>query len=198
MATSPLPPMPEPVGPDRLRELDDAGLTAVGAEITAAERAVAVVMAPYERQLRELRTRAAEVATEQRRRERAQRHAARVSVRERAGSGAMPSVADALAATESPLPEERLLREVRAFLRTGGEVGFGFATRPGVITFTDGRRSGQATTVGEARRLWGDGWEPGAPGAVGVRVHLVGTRVERLVTAEDVVVDVGGGPPAAS
>ena len=56
-----------------------------GAEVAAAERAVATAMAPYERQIRELRARAAEVATETRRRERGQRHAARVSVRERAG-----------------------------------------------------------------------------------------------------------------
>jgi hypothetical protein len=198
MTAPPLPALPDPVDPERLRELDDAGLAGVGAEIAAAERAVTAAMAPYERQLRELRARAAEVATETRRRERAQRHAARISVRERAGSESLPSVADALAAAESPLPEDRSLGRVRAYLRTGGEVGFGFATKPGVITFTDGRRTGQATTVGEARRLWGDGWEPGAPGAVGVRVHLVGTRVERLVPAEDVVVAVDEGAASPS
>src|SRR5437588_10742345 len=105
MTAPPLPPMPDPVEPERLRELDDAGLAAVGAEVAAAERAVATAMAPYERQIRELRARAAEVATETRRRERGQRHAARVSVRERAGSGAMPRVADALAAAGAAVPE---------------------------------------------------------------------------------------------
>jgi hypothetical protein len=185
---APLPPLPERLEPDRLRDLDDAGLEASAATLTAAERATIGAMAPYERQLRELRARAAELATERRRRERARRHAERIEVRRQAGSGEMPTLADALAATEPAVPPERPLRQVRAFLVSGGEVGFGFPTRPGVIGFTDGRRTGQAATFGEARRLWAEGWEPGAPGVPGVRVHLAGTRIEKVVAADGVVV----------
>lgn len=194
---TPLPELPEPVPVEALRQLEDAGLAAIGEALSAAERGTIAAMAPYDRQLRELKARSAEVATEVRRRERAQRHAARIAVREQAGSETMPSVTDLLGAGLSPLPDERPLGQVRAFLRSGGEVGFGFATKPGWITFTDGRRSAQAASVGEARRLWAEGWEPGAPGVGGVRVHLVGTRVERLVSADDVVVSLEPAPSPA-
>jgi hypothetical protein len=198
---APLPPLPDRLEPERLRELDDAGLDAAAADLTAAEQATLRAMAPYERQLRELRARAAEMATERRRRERAQRHAQRMEVRRQAGSGEMPTLADALAAAELALPGERPLREVRAFLVTGGEVGFGFATKPGYIGFTDGRRASQAATVGDARRLWAEGWEPGAPGVPGVRVHLAGTRIEKVVPPDGVVVQTaesGPGTPPGS
>ncbi|HEX3606629.1 MAG TPA: hypothetical protein VH134_11950 [Candidatus Dormibacteraeota bacterium] len=200
-APAPLPPLPDRLEPDGLRELDDAALDAAAAELTAAERATTAAMSPYESQLRELRARRAELATERRRRERAQRHAQRIEVRRAAGTGEMPTLADFLAAAESALPDERPLRDVHAFLATGGEVGFGYPNRPGIIGFTDGRRTGQATTVGDARRLWGDGWEPGAPGVPGVRVHLAGTRIEKVVAPDGVVVQtVEGGtePPLES
>jgi len=197
-APAPLPELPERVEPEALRELDDAALEAVAAGLTAAERATSQAMAPYERQLRELRARGAELATERRRRERAERHAQRIEVRRQAGSGEMPTLADALAAAEPALPAERSLREVRAFLTTGGEVGFGYPNKPGFVGFTDGRRTAQAGTVGEARRLWADGWEPGAPGVPGVRVHLAGTRIEKVVAADGIVVQtVEGGTPEA-
>jgi len=191
---APLPPLPERVEPDGLRSLDDAGLDAVAAGLAAAERATSQAMSPYERQLRELRARGAELATERRRRERAQRHAQRIEVRRQAGSGEMPTLADFLAAAGDPeTAADRPLREVRAFLATGGEVGFGFPNRPGTIGFTDGRRTVQAGSVAEARRLWGEGWEPGAPGVPGVRVHLAGTRIEKVVALDGVVVEAGEG-----
>lgn len=196
-APSLLPSLPERLEPDRLRELDDVGLEAAAGELAAAEQATTRAMAPYERQLRELRARAAEIATERRRRERAQRHAQRMEVRRQAGSGEMPTLAEALAAAELALPPDRSLRAVRAFLVTGGEVGFGFATKPGSIGFTDGRRTSQAATVGDARRLWAEGWEPGAPGVPGVRVHLAGTRIEKVVPSDGVVVQTAEGGPEA-
>ena len=147
-------------------------------------------MAPYDRQLHELRARREEVATERRRRERAQRHAARMAVRERAGSAAMPSLVDALLADPSPFADDRPLASVRAFLTTGGEVGFGYPTRPGSLSLTAGRQVRGASTWGEARHLFAEGWEPGAPGNPGVRVPLAGTRVERVVGGDEVVVEV--------
>ena len=71
---------------------------------------------------------------------------------------------------------------------------FEFGPSPDLLCFTD------ATTWGDARALYADGWEPGAPGGAGVRgirVHLIGTRVERVVTPGDVVVEPAGGPAAA-
>jgi hypothetical protein len=185
---APLPPLPERLEPEGLRELDEAALEGAAAALTAAERATVQAMAPYERQLRELRARGAELATERRRRERAQHIALRSEVRRQAGTGEMPTLADALAATEAALPADRPLRELRAFLATGGEVGFGYPSKPGFIGFTDGRRTAQAGSFGEARRLWAEGWEPGAPGVPGVRVHLAGTRIEKVVAPDGVVV----------
>jgi hypothetical protein len=191
-APTPPPVLPPRVGPEGLRDLDAAALEAEVAHLAEIERATRTAMAPYDRQLREIRTRKEELATERRRRERAERHAARVAVRALAGSGEMPSLAGALLAEPSPLAEDRPLAAVRAYLVTGGEVGFGYPSRPGTLSFTDGRQIGTAATWGEARRLYAEGWEPGVPGAAGVRgvrVHLSGTRVERVVGMDEVLVD---------
>ncbi|MGP8161277.1 MAG: hypothetical protein ACLQGJ_08685 [Candidatus Dormibacteria bacterium] len=188
----PPPPLPPHIEPGQLRDLDAASLETEAARLAGAERATRAAMAPYDRQLGEIRARREEIATERRRRERAERHAARVSVRELAGSAEMPSLDAALQAEPSPLPEDRPLAAVRAYLASGGEVGFGYPGRPGVLGFTDGRQVRSAATWGEARDLYAKGWEPGAPGAAGVRgvrVHLSGTRIERVVGLDEVLVD---------
>lgn len=191
-AITPPPELPEPVSAEALRELDETGLETLAGEIAALERTTIAAMAPYDRALRELRARSAQLATERRRRERAARSEQRAQVRERARSGEMPSLADALTAEPPLLPDDRPLAEVRAYLATGGDVRFGYATRPGPLAFSDGRQIRNATTWGEARRLWADGWEPGTPGNPGARVHLAGTRVERVMSPDDVVVEGGG------
>ncbi len=119
--------------------------------LAAVERATVSAMAPHQAQLRELRARSGQIATERRRRERAAHIAARAAVREQARSGEMPSVVDALAGVDL-LPDERPLAEVAAFLKSGGEVRFGYSTRPGPVPFTDGRQSRSARTWGEARQ----------------------------------------------
>lgn len=194
MPAGPAPPpeLPERQDPERLRELDDAGLEQVAAGLRSAERATVAVMSPYELTLREIRSRLSELQTEQRRRERAAQVARRASVRDLARSGGMPSLAAVLAASDTPFDAGTPLASLHAFLSTGGEVGFGFATRPGAIGFTDGRRQQQARTWGEARALFDDGWEPGTPGIPGIRVHLPGSRVERVVTADEVLIELPG------
>jgi hypothetical protein len=182
-----LPVLADRVEPDALRELSDDDLDALGAALQGTERATIAAMAPYEQHLREIRMRATELATERRRRERAQQVAQRAGVREAAKSGGMPSLAAALESTEELFGAGTVLTDVPAFLSSGGQVGFGFATRPGTMTFTDGRQQRQARTWGEARELHALGWDPGAPGVPGVRVHLTGSRVERVVAASDVV-----------
>lgn len=187
---SPPPPLPDRVETEALQALDDAALEAVSAEIAATERATIAAMAPYDRQLRELRARSAEIATERRRRERQAHIAKRAAVREAAKAGEMPTVREVLEG--APVDETAPLADCPAFLRTGGEVRFGYATRPGPLAFTDGRQSRNATTWGEARELYAAGWEPGSPGVPGVRVHMAGSRVERVVGADEVVVGAPG------
>jgi hypothetical protein len=184
--------LPERLVPDRLRELDPGELAAAEAELRSDERETVAAMAPFEQRLREIRCRLAELATESRRRERSEQVSRRATVRELARSGGMPSLADLLAARDSLFDGAAPLASSRAFLSTGGEVGFGFATRPGTIAFTDGRRQRQARTWEEARSLFDEGWEPGTPGIPGVRVHLPGSRVERVVPVDEVVIE----PPA--
>jgi hypothetical protein len=187
-----LPELPKAVDPATLQTVTEPELAALTGELQAALRAITAAMAPYEAQLREIRSRQAELSTERRRRERAAHVQQRASVRQQAKSGEMPSIADALADPADLFPAETPLRAIHAFLGTGGEVGFGFATRPGTLAFTDGRQQRQATTWGEARELHRLGWDPGTPGIAGVRVHLIGTRVERVVAATEVVVRPSG------
>jgi hypothetical protein len=187
-----LPPLGDRVDPDALRELSDDSLAALGAELQATERATIAAMAPYEQHLREIRTRATELATERRRRERAHQVAQRAGVREAAKSGGMPSLAAALESPDELFSAATALTDVHAYLSTGGEVGFGFATRPGSMTFTDGRQQRVARTWGDARELHALGWDPGAPGVPGVRVHLARSRVERVVPASEVVLSSEG------
>jgi hypothetical protein len=186
----PLPDLPPAFDADSLAGLGADELDALLAELGAGERATVVAMAPHQAQLRELRARTGQIATERRRRERAAHIAARAAVREQARSGEMPTVVDALGSAGF-IADEQPLAEVAAFLKSGGEVRFGYATRPGPVSFTDGRQLRNARTWGEARQLFAEGWEPGSPGVPGVRVHLVGTRVERVVDATEVVVRPG-------
>jgi hypothetical protein len=196
-----LPELPPPPDPEALAALDDAALEAAVAEIRRTERATLEAMTPYNRHLAEIRARLGEIATEQRRRERAAHVAQRAEVREAAKSGGMPSFAAILEMSADDLPSSAPMQQLRWFLKTGGEVGLGFATRPGAVAFTDGRRQQQTRTLAEAIALFQAGWEPGTPGIPGVRVHLAGSRVERVVPATDVVLAPDGvsepapGPP---
>ncbi|MFN2581232.1 MAG: hypothetical protein ABR498_00620 [Candidatus Dormibacteria bacterium] len=186
--TGALPPLPDVVAPEQLRTLADADIEVLELELRGSERSTVAAMSPWDRQLREIRSRLAELATERRRRERAAHVAQRSSAREQAKSGTMPTLADALAAPDDLVPSDTALSALQVYLKSGGEVGLGFATRPGTIAFTDGRRQQQAKTWGEARSFSADGWDPGSAGVPGVRVHLVGSRVERVVAADEIVV----------
>lgn len=188
-----LPPLPDAVDAAALQELAEPELDGVERDLRAAERATVAAMSPWDQQLREIRARLAELSTERRRRERAAHIAQRSSVRDLAKSGTMPSLAEALAAPDELYEPAMSLTAIKVFLKTGGEVGLGFPTRPGTIAFTDGRRQQQAKTWGEARQLVADGWEPGSAGIPGVRVHLAGSRVERVVSADEVVVGPSAG-----
>ena len=186
-----LPPLPDAVDAETLQALTEPDLDAVDRDLRAAERATVAAMSPWDRQLREIRARLAELSTERRRRERAAHIAQRASVRELAKSGTMPSLGDALAAPDELFDAATPLTAVKVFLKSGGEVGLGFPSRPGTIAFTDGRSQQQAKTWGDARQLAAAGWEPGSAGIPGVRIHLAGSRVERVVGADDVVVEAG-------
>jgi hypothetical protein len=187
----PLEELPEPVAAEALQGMDDAGLEALLEELSAHELRVRALMAPFDQRIRELRARAAEVATERRRRERQDRIARRAEVRRGLAAGEMPKFEDVLAA--GPPPDNAApFKEATVFLATGGEVGLGFATKPGFVAFTNGREQRSVSTWGEARELYAGGWEPGTTALPGIRVHLVGTRVEKVVHASELAVQLHG------
>lgn len=139
-------------------------------------------MRPLEQRLAELRARRDLLLTELRRRDRLDQRQARAAVRESARQGAMPTVEDLVAGKSAGAFEEYVYN-----LGTGGEVRLGFpGARSQTLTFTNGARAAQARDFADAARLFEAGWELGSPGRPGIRVHLAGSRQERLVDASQV------------
>ena len=188
MEKSTLPDLPEWPQSETLAELDATTLETLFEATRTAEQATLAAMAPYDRQLKELRARLAQVATEKRRRERGATVSQRREVREQAASGELPTLGEALAASGAKASNEINLAELQVFLRSGGEVRLGFPGRPGQLSFTDGRQARIASTWNEACAAYLSGWEPGTAQVPGVRVHLLGTKVERVVGPDEIVV----------
>jgi hypothetical protein len=156
-------------------ELDDAEL----------ERRVADVrerMRPVEHDLAKLRAERDLLLTELRRRQRLGQRTSRADLKAAMREGRYPTVGELVAGTDSGSLDAYTYN-----LKTGGEVRLGFpGSRKQSLAFTDGVRIAQAADFGEAARLYAAGWELGAPGRPGVRVHFPGTRQERLVSADEV------------
>lgn len=159
------------------------------AEVRRRIEAVRERMRPVQLELDRLRAERDVLLTELRRRDRLSAMEARRDLKQSMRSGELPTIADLVAGTESGTFEEHVYN-----LKTGGEVRLGFPNaRTQTIAFTDGRQVAQAKDLAESFRFYGAGWEFGAPGKPGVRVHFPGTRTERLVTPEEVFVRPAGG-----
>jgi len=177
----PAPPAPPGI-PDALEPLDDAALDALADAWRAAERAVRAAMAPYEERLTAVRAGLGRIATERRRRERQRHIRSRQAVRTEVRQGSAPSLEQVLSAAEPLLPDASALGDLQVLLDTGGEVALGYpGTRTPVLPMTDGSTVRSVMDLGEARRLFQEGWEVGVPARPGVRVHTPGTRLERLL-----------------
>ena len=185
--TNELSPLPDPADAESLGALDESSLQAARADLQQLERETVNAMRPYETRLREIRTRLGEIATEERQRQRQTQIASRAQVRAEAKSGAAPTIAQLLE-SGADISADTQLEKLPAFLATGGEVGLGFATKPGFLNFTDGRQNRSVATWGDAHDLFNAGWELGTPGLPGVRIHIKGSRTERLVSADEVVI----------
>jgi hypothetical protein len=158
-----------------LSGLSDEELEAQIAEVVARMR-------PLEGQLAELRAERDVLQTERRRRQRLAQRSRRAELKEAMRSGRLPTFAQLLAGVEGGSFDD-----YRYHLKTGGEVRLGFpGARRQSVAFTNGRRIVQAQDLTQATELYAAGWEPGAPGRPGVRVHFVGTRQERLVDPEEI------------
>lgn len=139
-------------------------------------------MRPVEQQLAELRAQRDLLLTERRRRERLDRRESRARLRSAMAGGELPSIAELIAGSD-----EGAFADYSYSLKTGGEVALGFpGAREATVAFTDGVKTVQARNLAQAAELYAAGWELGAPGRPGVRIHFPGTRQERLVEATDV------------
>jgi TolA-binding protein len=141
-------------------------------------------MRPLEQQLAELRGAREQLQTELRRRQRLAAAGARKDLKAAMRGGSFPTVGELVANSTAGSFDDFVFN-----LATGGEVRLGFPlARTQSIAFTDGKQVGQAKDLAEAARYYAAGWDFGAPGKPGVRVHLAGTRTERLVEPGDVFV----------
>ena len=139
-------------------------------------------MKPVRLELDRLRAERDVLLTELRRRERLAAMSSRRDLKASMRTGELPTVADLVAGSDAGSFDDYVFN-----LKTGGEVRLGFpGARSQTIAFTDGRQVAQARDLAEAARFFGAGWELGAPGKPGVRVHFPGTRTERLVEPDEV------------
>jgi hypothetical protein len=146
-------------------------------------------MRPVQLELDRLRAERDVLLTELRRRERLATMSSRRDLKSAMREGELPTVAELVAGTDSGSFDDYVFN-----LKTGGEVRLGFpGARSQAIAFTDGRQVAQARDLADSARFFAAGWELGAPGKPGVRVHFPGTRTERLVAPEEVFARPAGG-----
>jgi hypothetical protein len=152
------------------------------AEIRARMEALRERMRPVQLELDRIRGERDVLATELRRRERLASMGARRDLKAAMRAGELPTVAELIAVTADGSFDDYAYN-----VKTGGEVRLGFpGARSQSVAFTDGRQVAQAKDFAEAARYFAAGWELGAPGKPGVRVHFPGTRTERLAGADEV------------
>jgi hypothetical protein len=139
-------------------------------------------MRPLQLELDRLRSERDVLATELRRRERLASMNARRDLKQAMREGSFPTVAELVASTTTGSFDDYVYN-----LKTGGEVRLGFpGARSQTVAFSDGRQVAQAKDIAECVRYYEAGWDLGAPGKPGLRVHFPGTRTERLVAPEEV------------
>lgn len=152
------------------------------AEIERRIEAVRERMRPVQLELDRLRSERDVLATELRRRERMASMNARRDLKQAMREGSFPTVAELVASAVAGSFDDYVFN-----LKTGGEVRLGFpGARSQTVAFSDGRQVAQAKDLAESARFYEAGWDLGAPGKPGVRVHFPGTRTERLVAPDEV------------
>jgi hypothetical protein len=152
------------------------------AEIESRIEAVRERMRPVQLELDRLRSERDVLATELRRRERLASMTARRDLKQAMREGSFPTMAELVASAATGSFDDYVYN-----LKTGGEVLLGFpGARSQTVAFTDGRQVAQAKDLAECARYYEAGWDLGAPGKPGLRVHFPGTRTERLASPEEV------------
>jgi len=144
-------------------------------------------MAPLEDALAKLRIRIQQVASEQRRRERAQHLKARLQVRTTVAEGQMATLQQVAESSNELVPSDQALTGFRFYRDSGTELGLGYATaREPVIWMTNGTNIAALKSVAEIRDRYRDGWDFGTAAHPGVRIHIPNSRTEKILAASEV------------
>jgi hypothetical protein len=144
-------------------------------------------MIPLEESLGKLRAEVQRLASEQRRRERSRHLTTRMQVRTTLAEGQLPSLQQVAESAEHLLDEQLSLPQLRFFRDSGTEIGLGYATaRQPSLAMTNGISTLTVGTVAEIRAKYAQGWDFGSTAHPGVRIHILGSRTEKVIPASDI------------
>lgn len=144
-------------------------------------------MAPLERALAKLRISMQQVASEQRRRERALHLKTRLQVRTTVAQGQMPTLQQVAESSNELVSSDQPLTAFRFYRDSGTEVGLGYATaREPTISMTNGPSTAVIKTIAEIRDRYQQGWDFGTSAHPGVRIHIPNSRTEKILQPSEV------------
>ena len=160
-------------------------------ELARRVREIMAEMAPLEEALGRLRTQIQQVASEQKRRERAQHLKTRMQVRTTVAQGQMPTLQQVAESSNELVPSGASLAGLRFFRDSGTEIGLGYATaREPTVWMTNGTTTAAVKSVAEIRARYLEGWDFGTAAHPGVRIHIPNSRTEKILQASEVLVRV--------
>jgi hypothetical protein len=152
-------------------------------------REILAEMAPLEEGLGRLRAQIQQVASEQKKRERAQHLTSRMQVRTTVAQGEMPTLQQVAESSNDLVPPDAPLNGLRFFRDSGTEIGLGYATgREPTVWMTNGSSTAAVKTIREIRSRYVDGWAFGTAAHPGVRIHIPNSRTEKILKASEVFV----------
>ena len=156
-------------------------------ELQRRVRELMAQMAPLEEALARLRVQVQQVASEQRRRERAQHLKTRLQVRTTVAQGQMPTLQQVAESSNELVSSDKPLTAFRFYRDSGTEVGLGYATaREPTISMTNGANTAVIKTIAEIRDRYQQGWDFGTSAHPGVRIHIPNSRTEKILPPSEV------------
>jgi len=160
-------------------------------ELARRVREIMAEMAPLEEALGRLRAQIQQVASEQKKRERAQHLKTRMQVRTTVAQGQMPTLQQVAESSNELVPSEATLASLKFFRDSGTEIGLGYATaREPTVWMTNGSSTAAVKTIAEVRARYLEGWDFGTAAHPGVRMHIPNSRTEKIVQASEVFIRV--------
>src|SRR5690349_14131931 len=158
-------------------------------ELARRVREIMAEMGPLEEALGRLRAQIQQVASEQKKRERAQHLKARMQVRTTVAQGQMPTLQQVAESSNDLVPPDASLASLRFFRDSGTEIGLGYATgREPTVWMTNGSSTAAVKTVAEIRSRYLEGWDFGTAAHPGIRIHIPNSRTEKILQSSEVFV----------